>query len=264
MNPGDIVPLTFSYGLVALSYVIAVAGAYVALVCAARIRSIDAGPMRTGYIVLAAVALGGVGIWSMHFIGMQAQTFPFGLVFGVFPTLSGLLIAIICSGVAFWYVARAPFSTINCIVGGTIAGIGVAAMHYMGVFAMKIPARIDWNVGLVMFSILVAIAAASAALWLAFNIESVRQRVMAAFLMGAAVCGMHYTGTAAGTVICTTPLAVVPEGLGGMSLPYMTFFLSAGLLLALRLQLRRTSIQYRAVLAARMDTLIDPTERPVA
>jgi len=261
MSPGDIVPLSFNYGLVVLSYLIAVAGSFVALVCAARIRNADAGDVRKGYIALAAIALGGVGIWSMHFIGMQAQAFPFGLRFGYIPTTFSLLIAIICSGIAFWFVGRSSFSTINCLIGGSILGIGVAAMHYMGVFAMKMPAEITWNTGLIALSVLIAIAAASAALWLAFNIESLKQRSFAALLMGGAVCGMHYTGTAAGVVICTTPTTDSAGGFGGMSLPYITFLLSTVVLLAMRWQLRRTSIQYRAELAARMDALIKPMDK---
>lgn len=264
MAPGDIVPLSFDLGLTVLSYITAVAGSFAALVCASRIRSIDAGHMRTGYIVLAAIALGGVGVWSMHFIGMQAQRFPFDLRFGYIPTVLSLLIAIICSGFAFWYVARSSFSTVNCAGGGFILGIGVVAMHYMGVFAMNVPATINWSSGLVVLSILIAIAAASAALWLAFNIESLSQRALAALLMGGAVCGMHYTGAAAGQFICATPVDGAESGFGGMSLPYMTFFLSAAVLIAMQWQLRRTSIQYRAELAARMDALIKPLDKTAA
>ena len=261
MLPGDIVPLSFNHGLIVLSYVIAVAGSFAALVCAARIRSIDAGLMRSCYIGLAAISLGGVGIWSMHFIGMQAQMFPFGLRFGYLPTILSLAVAIICSGISFWFVARSSFSIINCLIGGSILGVGVAAMHYIGVFAMKMPAVIAWDTGLIALSVVIAIAAASAALWLAFNIESTKQRVLAALIMGGAVCGMHYTGAAAGVVICTTPSPDNLTGFGGMSLPYMTFFLSAAVLVAMRWQLRRTSIQYRAELAARMDALIKPVDK---
>lgn len=261
MSPGDLVPISLNTGLVALSYVIAVLGSFVALVAAARIRSIDAGGVNFGYVAIAAIALGGVGIWSMHFIGMQAQNFPFILKFDYLRTILSLIVAVGCSGVAMWFVARSPFSATNCLIGGFLAGIGVAGMHYIGVYAMEMPAYISWKFGLVVLSIIIAVVAASAALWLAFNVESTKQRVMASLLMGGAVCGMHYTGTAAGLVICTTPVADPAGGLGGMSLPYMTFFLSAAVLLAMRWQLWRTSVQYRATVAARMDALIKPVDK---
>lgn len=263
MSPGDIVPLSFDAGLVGLSYLIASAGSYAALLCAGRIRSIDKGPARSAYIGLAAIGLGGIGIWSMHFIGMQAQRFPFALGFAFFLTWLSMAVAIIFSGVAFWFVSRASFSSFNCIVGGLILGSGVTAMHYIGVFAMKIPAEITWNYALVALSVLIAVGASAAALWLAFNVESEKQRIFAALIMGGAICGMHYVGTAAGTVICTTPSPESIGGIGGMSLPYITFLLSAVVLIAMQWQLRRTSIQYRDALAARMDTLIKPKGKSV-
>ena len=75
MNPGDVVPLSFNGGLVALSFLTAVLGSYVALLAAVGIRTeTQDGDIRLGYILIGAVAMGGVGIWSMHFIGMQART----------------------------------------------------------------------------------------------------------------------------------------------------------------------------------------------
>jgi len=263
MAPGDIVPISFDSALVALSYFIAVLGSLVALMAAARIRRVGELGLRTGYIVLAAFALGGVGIWSMHFIGMQAQNFPFPLIFDYGRTIASLLVSVFFSGLALWFVAHSTFSTLRCLIGGVIAGAGVAAMHYIGVSALHIPADIMWSNSLLVLSVAIAIVAASAALWLAFNIASLRQRVLGAAIMGAAVCGMHYTGTLAGTFICTTPLARNVDGFSGMSLPYITFFLSAALLLAMRVQLWRTSKQYRADISARMDVLISPSDKRV-
>ncbi len=262
MSPGDIVLPSFNLGLVVLSYVIASAGSYAALMCAGRIRSIDKGPARSAYVGLAAIALGGIGIWSMHFIGMQAQNFPFLLRFSYLPTWLSLAVSIVFSGVAFWLVSRSSFSTFNCIFGGLILGIGVTAMHYLGVFAMRMPAEIIWNFWMVGLSGAIAIAASAAALWLAFNVESEKQRILAALIMGGAICGMHYVGTAAGTVVCIRPSPESMSGFGGMSLPYMTFLLSAAVLIAMQWQLRRTSIQYRDALAARMDVLIKPKGKP--
>src|SRR3546814_2409422 len=74
--------------------------------------------------------MGGIGIWSMHFIGIQAQAMPFDAGYEVWLTVLSFLLAVLCSGIALWYVARARFSVLRCVTGGMIAGLGIAAMHY--------------------------------------------------------------------------------------------------------------------------------------
>lgn len=195
MNPGDIVPLSFNSGLVALSFLIAALGSYVALLAAVGIRAeMQDGEIRIGYIIIGALAMGGVGIWSMHFIGMQAQDLPFAVGYQIGLTVLSFLVAAGFSGWAFWYVGRDRFTFMRCVVGGLAAGLGVAAMHYVGISAMRMPAVFIWNLPMVVLSVFIAVIAASAALWLAFNTQNEFQRVAAAILMAIAVCGMHYTG----------------------------------------------------------------------
>ena len=177
MNPGDVVPLSFNGGLVALSFLTAVLGSYVALLAAVGIRTeTQDGDIRLGYILIGAVAMGGVGIWSMHFIGMQAQDLPFLVGYQVGLTVLSFLVAAGFSGWAFWYVGRDRFTIGRCLVGGLAAGLGVAAMHYVGISAMRMPAVFLWNLPLVVLSVLIAVIAASAALWLAFNTQNELQR----------------------------------------------------------------------------------------
>ena len=188
MNPGDVVPLSFNGGLVALSFLTAVLGSYVALLAAVGIRTeTQDGDIRLGYILIGAVAMGGVGIWSMHFIGMQAQDLPFLVGYQVGLTVLSFLVAAGFSGWAFWYVGRDRFTIGRCLVGGLAAGLGVAAMHYVGISAMRMPAVFLWNLPLVVLSVLIAVIAASAALWLAFNTQNELQRAGAAVLMAVAV-----------------------------------------------------------------------------
>lgn len=259
MNIGDVVPLAFDGGLVALSYVIAALGAYVALLAAVRIRRSDgSGRLNAAYVVLAAAALGGVGIWSMHFIGMMAQVFPFPVSYHGGLTLASLAVAVLFSGAALWYVGRGPNASLRWLAGGLLAGVGVAAMHYIGMSAMRLPAVIEWSPLLVTASVAIAVAASGAALWLAFSIEREWQRVAAALLMAGAVCGMHYTGAAAGTLYCAAPSDVPAGGgmLGGRSLPYIVFLLSALTLVGMRWALHRTSAEYRERVSARVNSLL--------
>lgn len=259
MRVGDVIPLAFDGSLVALSFVIAALGAYVALLAAARIRQPGvSGGLNVAYVVLAAAALGGVGIWSMHFIGMQAQVIPFPVAYHGGLTLLSLAVAVVFSGAALWYVGHGRNGSQRWLAGGVLAGIGVAGMHYIGSSAMRLPAVYEWSLALVSLSVVIAMVAAGAALWLAFSIEREWQRVAAALLMAGAVCGMHYTGAVAGTLICAEPVADVGSAglLRGHALPYVVFLLSALTLVGMRWVLHRTSTEYRAQVSARVNSLL--------
>ncbi|AVF38877.1 signal protein [Pandoraea apista] len=257
MQPGSVVPLQYSEILVLLSFVISALGAYVALVAASRIRD-DDGRISLGYLAVSALALGGVGIWGMHFIGMAAQRMPFPVSYSLWPTLGSLLLAVVVSGAALWYVARAPYrNALQCAIAGVAGGLGVAGMHYLGMSAMRTQAYFEWDTTIIALSILIAIVAASVALWLAFHLETTLQRVLASLVMAVAVCGMHYTGMRAGTIICTaaTP-AQISIRLHGDTLPYGVFLIACVVLLAMGVLLYRTSRRRRERMAARLDALM--------
>lgn len=257
MNPGEIVPLSFASGLVILSFLVAGYGAYVALTAAAHVRAAAAdGQPWLPYVGIAAVAMGGIGIWSMHFIGMLSQSMPFPAGYEVGLTVLSFLLAVLCSGFALWYVAKARFSALRCVAGGIVAGLGIAAMHYVGIAALRVPAVFQWNIALVVTSVLIAVVAAIAALWLAFNVHTISQRVLAATVMAVAVCGMHYTAAAAGAMVCTAPREFTGLLIGGASLPYVVFVLSIVTLALLRWQLHRASARFRLKMARRVDVLI--------
>jgi NO-binding membrane sensor protein with MHYT domain len=254
MQPGDLVPFDFSGPLMGLSFLVSALGAYVALLAAGRVRDESRdGQVHLGYVGLAALALGGVGIWSMHFIGMQAQVFPFDMGYQPGLTILSLVVAVVFSGLAIWFVAASSVNPWRYLVGGVFAGAAVAAMHYIGVAAMRMPGFFEWRPGMVLLSILIAIAAATTALWLAFNLVTERQRIFAAGVMALAVCGMHYTGA---LVICTAPRDIQGLLLGGHALPYAVFAISLATLAAMRWQLHRTSTEYRQRLSERMDALL--------
>src|SRR5690606_26726770 len=106
------------------------------------------------------------------------------------------------------------FSWARLLLGGVLTGLGVAGMHYMGMAAMRMPAVTHYDMGFVALSVLIAIVAATVALWLAFNLRGWAQMLGSALVMGVAVCGMHYTGMYAANFV---PDATVTTsgGLGG-------------------------------------------------
>ena len=179
--------------LVALSVLIAVAASYTALDLASRVR--EAGSwLHHGWLMAAALAMGG-GIWSMHFVGMLAFSLP-GLAvrYETGLTLLSLAIAILATGGALFVVSRRRSSIVAVGLSGIFLGAGIAAMHYVGMAGMQVPAMLHHAPAWVALSIVVAVTASIAALWLAFRVFGTVSRVAAAGLMGLAIAGMHYTG----------------------------------------------------------------------
>ncbi|MBS0319409.1 MAG: signal protein [Proteobacteria bacterium] len=223
MNHGDPLALSFQPLLVALAYLLSVVGSYAALMCAREIRRQD-GTVNLPAVAGAGLALGGVGIWSMHFIAMTSQRFPVRVDFEPGATLESLVVAVAVAAAAFWYVGREDFRYRNLVVASTLAGVGVASMHYIGMAAMASRIFIVWDYRVVALSVIVAIVAANAALWLAFRLRGNWQQFGASLLMGAAVTGMHYTGVFAGTPFCTTTGEVAGSlSMRGEDLPFYVF-----------------------------------------
>lgn len=182
--------------LVGLSYLISVFGAYTALQLAIGIP-VAKGKSAIGWLIGAAFAMGGGAIWSMHFIGMLAYEVNIPVAYDPMTTTISAVLAIVVTGFGLFVVGRGSANSIKLVIGGFFAGIGVAGMHYTGMAAMIMPAELSYDPILLGISIVIAVIAATVALWLAFNLRGNMQRFGSAFVMGAAVCGMHYTGMAA-------------------------------------------------------------------
>jgi NO-binding membrane sensor protein with MHYT domain len=211
------VTATYQPMYVALSFLIAVVGSFVALNAATRIRQAD-GKLSLTNTVAAGVALGGVGVWAMHFIGMLALKLDLASSYSLVETGASLLAAIVAASIALAFVAKAPDHLARLLGAGLVLGMSVVVMHYLGMYGLKFGGFIQWNYAVVGLSALIAVVAATAALWLAFNTVSMARRVLAALVMGVAVCAMHYTGMAAAEFVCTTAnRTAIPTGFGYMS-----------------------------------------------
>ena len=192
---------TYNSWLVALSILVAMVVAYTALKLAARVA--EAGRSGGRLWLLGGAAAMGMGIWSMHFIGMLAFSVPIPLRYGIFKTLASLAIAMVTSGFALAIASRPQLSLTRLAVGSIVMGAGICAMHYSGMAAIQIVPIITYQPLLVLASIGIAIGASFAALWLAFKLRSGQSRYIAlarggaAVVMGLAISGMHYTAMAA-------------------------------------------------------------------
>jgi len=191
--------------MVAASFLVSTFGAYAALWVATTFRLSGDGRLSRFNVLMAGLALGGVSIWSMHFLGMIAFKAP--VLIGYDPLLTGvsLVAAVAVSSLALGYMAARPFAVSRLLVAGPLAGLGVALMHYMGMYGMKFGGYFEWAPMLVGLSLVIAVVAATAALWLAFHARGTLYRAAAAAVMGVAVCSMHYTGMAAASLVCSTP-----------------------------------------------------------
>jgi len=200
----EILAARFDMTWVAVSFMVSVFGAHTALWAAPGVAGMRKGEVNWVNALLSGLALGGVGIWSMHFLGMLAYDVPLAVGYRPLELVVSLVAAVIVSSLALGYMAAQAFSWRRLLLAGPLAGIGVAVMHYLGMYGMRFGGYFDWAWDIVGLSVVIAMVAASAALWLAFHTRQRSHRLAASVVMGAAVCTMHYTGMAAATVVCTT------------------------------------------------------------
>ncbi|OWT69173.1 MULTISPECIES: bifunctional diguanylate cyclase/phosphodiesterase [unclassified Achromobacter] len=191
---------SYNTPLVLCSILVALLASYTALDLVGRINS--AGRVAARWWLLGGGTALGMGIWSMHFIGMIAFSLPIELAYDLPLTLASLLVAIGASMFALWMASRDRLPWPQLIAGAFIMGAGIALMHYTGMASMKMQPPIIYTPALVTASIMIAVLAAGAALWIAHQLrlysKRVRQlRMGASVLMALAIVAMHYTGMAA-------------------------------------------------------------------
>ncbi len=228
--------VSYAWPLVLASLLVAVLASYTALDLAARISTARSAQARMWWLAGGALCMG-VGIWSMHFVGMLAATLPVPLAYDPGLTLLSLLIAIAASGFALYLVSGADLTRARLVVGALGMGGGVAAMHYMGMAAMRMSPFIAYNPTLVLLSVLIAVGASGAALWIAFRLRLrthhlYRLRAGAAIIMGAAIAGMHYTGMAAAGFPTGSQCGALAGGWSGQGLAPMVLSAAVAVLAA--------------------------------
>jgi PAS domain S-box-containing protein len=191
-------PKDFSLGLVFLSYLVAVTASHVTLLLAARVR--DPHSMNWKLWVVSGGFAMGIGIWSMHFVATLALKLPIRVMYDLSITALSWVFAIVACSAAFIVLRRLTGKHREFLLPGALIGIGIASMHYTGDASMRLSPGISYDPVLFVASILIAMGAATAALWIAFHLA--KQRAVftnfgAALVMGAAVVGMHFTAVAA-------------------------------------------------------------------
>ena len=224
---------SYSSSLVLISLCVAILASYTALDLTGRIATAKG---RAAYLWMGGGALAmGIGVWSMHFIGMLAFSLPIDLGYDLALTAFSLLIAVLSSGFALWLVSQPSLPALQLGFGALIMGAGIACMHYTGMAALRMLPGIDYDPTLFGASLLIAVGASAAALWIAFRLRAhtpyVRQiRGLAAVVMGFAIVGMHYTGMAAANFPEGSFCGALGGGLQGDSLVYLVLITTLAVL----------------------------------
>ena len=189
--------------LVALSILVAIIASYTALDLAGCVSANTSSPRKSWTWLVAGAVSMGIGIWSMHFIGMLAFQLPVPVAYDLTLSLLSMAIAIVVSAIALLILRRPQLKASNLFVGSILMGVGISTMHYTGMYAMQMSPPISYDPVLFAASVLIAAGASLAALWIAFQLRMRRSKralllkVGSASVMGLAIAGMHYTGMAA-------------------------------------------------------------------
>lgn len=190
----------FTYGWVTpvMAYGMSFIGSLLGLICTKRGRAVQQSGKHVRWLVLAAIAIGGAGIWLMHFLAMLGFTVVGSEIrYDAGLTLASALAAIGVVGVGVFTVGHGRPTLLKLLGGGLFTGLGVATMHYVGMAAMRVEGSVGYRTSLVIASVAIAVVAATVALWFTIVVESPLAITVAAAIMGVAVCGMHYTAMAA-------------------------------------------------------------------
>jgi len=227
--------------LVALSIIVAVLTSFTALSLSSRVRA-SRGSMRRLWLIAATIALGG-GIWSMHFVAMLAFRMPgMEMSYDLALTVVSLAMALVFTGLGFAVMNWEVVSAWRIFPAGLLMGSGVLAMHYIGMAAMQMPATVRYDRPWVVISILIAIGAATAAIWLAAREQKLAHRLTAGVVMGLAIAGMHYAGMRA-AIFTATDHADMAHGVASFGQAFLATLISGVTLLILAITLGAARVE---------------------
>ncbi|MDP3813779.1 bifunctional diguanylate cyclase/phosphodiesterase [Pseudomonas sp.] len=203
--------------LVLLAYVVASAASFTALNLAERVGHAERRGARLMWRWVGAFCLAG-GIWSMHFVAMLAFQAPVPIHYDILTTAASLLTAFIAALLAMYTLGHEHLRLSRYLLAAFCIGLGIAAMHYSGMAAIRSPAIQYYQPWLFALSILIAFAASLVALLLALYFRNSdgffhqMLKYLASLVMGAAIVSMHFTGMWSLSLVVPlgTPLQLQP------------------------------------------------------
>jgi NO-binding membrane sensor protein with MHYT domain len=184
--------------LVTLSWVVAIIAAYAAVGIAHRLKR-TSGRERQIWQFGGAAAFG-FGVWAMHFIGMTALKMPILVSYDPAITILSVVFAFFAGWIAIGVIGQENVKMQQILIGGTLLGAGIGAMHYTGMFAMRMEAGLGFDPIMFAVSVVVAVGISSLGLWImtAKQFSRLKGRgLITASVVGSAIPIMHYVGMSA-------------------------------------------------------------------
>ncbi len=217
-NEAFLIDGVFNLGLVALSVLTAIYASCIAFHAAVQSRLTPNQNRKQLTLLAGSLALGG-GVWAMHFIGMMAFDLSMQVSYDLVLTLISMTPIVIASRVALGLMAKHQVTTAQLLIGGTLVGAGIGAMHYVGMAAMQMEAMLRYDLTVFAISVLVAVTLSVISLWFRFGLNHLSNRVytnmqlnvISGTIMGVAISGMHYTGMASARFQMHDPATFMPE-----------------------------------------------------
>lgn len=188
--------------LVGVAAIVCASGSW-AIICLFERASRTTGLQRAGWHFLSAVAAG-AAIWCTHFIAILAYQPGAPVAFDPLITIVSLLVAIVGAGAGF-LVAASGVTRFAPAIGGAIAGIAIAVMHYTGMMAYRVQGIVSWDRGYLFASIVLSVVLSALAIHLVTRKNARVYRVLSAAVFFLAIVSLHFTGM---TAFQVTPLLV--------------------------------------------------------
>lgn len=239
----------YSFSLVLVSISISIISAYAAFSLADRTQRAETKQLKRWWILFGSCALG-IGIWSMHFLGMLALQLPVPVFYFLPTVILSLLLAIAASVVVLTVVSGESLGWKRLVAAGLLMGAGIGGMHYTGMSAMRGDVMHHYTNWIVALSIAVAWGFSTLALWIGFSVrhrsrQSEWIRVAAGTVMGLGIAAMHYTAMAGMGYMSNSAMPVKPQWimqrnvLGGAAIAVTTLFILVAALGTAALDKRR-------------------------
>jgi NO-binding membrane sensor protein with MHYT domain len=219
------------------AFLVAVLGSFLGLLCTKRARNARSRGRRSRWLIIAAFSIGGAAIWLMHFTAMLGFDVPQSPVrYSPLLTVLSLGLAVVAVGFGLMVVGHGRPSLLRVVVAGVLTGAGVLTMHYTGMAALHVSGTIHYQPAMVIASGLIAVVAATTALWFTVSVKGgLLQMLGAAGIMAVAVCGMHYTGMAAMTVELSDTVSANVSGIRPLLMIVPITLISAATILGVAL-----------------------------
>jgi NO-binding membrane sensor protein with MHYT domain len=228
----------FTYGAFnpIAAFVLAFLGSFFGLLCTERAQATRTRARRNRWLIIASFSIGGAAIWLMHFVAMVGFDVPASPVrYDAWLTIASLVIALATVGAGVIVVGQGPATPTRLLGGGVLTGLGVLAMHYVGLAGMHVAGDVHYDPAMVAVSTLIAVVAGTATLWFTVHVRGWLKISGAATIMAVAVCAMHYTGMAAMSVHIDPQMIAPVEGIRPLLMVVPITLITSALLLGVAL-----------------------------